>query len=85
MTITREPSDEERRSAEAAPEDPTVALLKAWLREDATEDPGALQQAEAELAAFKRDMNAPRREAGERLLYPDPNEPDRDAPHACTP
>ena len=51
--------------------DPTVALLESWLREDATDDPAEIRRAEEELAEFKRNMNAPRREAGERLLYPD--------------
>jgi hypothetical protein len=49
----------------------SIALLKAWLEEDATEDPQELRQAEAELEEFKRNMNQPRKAAGARLLYPE--------------
>jgi hypothetical protein len=52
-------------------EDPTITLLELWLREDATDDPEEIGRAEEELAVFKRHMNAPRKEAGERLLYPE--------------
>lgn len=49
----------------------TVALLQSWIDEDWTDDPEALRKAEAELTEFKRNMNAPRKEAGERLLFPE--------------
>jgi AbrB family looped-hinge helix DNA binding protein len=67
-------SDE--RNAEIIPlPDPqnasSIALLKSWLEEDATEDPEEIRQAEAELQEFKRNMNQPRKEAGARLLYPE--------------
>lgn len=52
-------------------QDPTIALLESWLREDATDDPEEIRRAEQDLAQFKRDMNAARKEAGERLLYPE--------------
>ena len=49
----------------------SIALLKSWLEEDATDDPDELRQAQEELDEFKRNMNAPRKEAGARLLYPE--------------
>ncbi len=52
-------------------DDPTIALLKSWLEEDATDDPEELRAAEEELREFKRNMNQPRKEAGARLLYPE--------------
>lgn len=50
---------------------PTMAIMKAWLEEDATDDPMALRVAEEELREFKRNMNLPRKETGARLLYPE--------------
>jgi hypothetical protein len=38
----------------------TVALLKRWAREDATDDPAAIARAECELAQFKAALNANR-------------------------
>ena len=49
----------------------SIALLESWLAEDATDDPEEIRQAEQELLEFKRNMNANRRAAGERILYPD--------------
>lgn len=51
--------------------DATIALLDSWLREDATNDPEEIRKAEADLCEFKRNMNAPRKENGERLLFPE--------------
>ncbi len=51
---------------------PSIQLLEAWLQRART--PATAEQiaeAEAEQAAFMRNMNAPRKESGERLLYPD--------------
>jgi hypothetical protein len=71
---------EERAAAPPAPpqtpaidtgRDPTIALMQAWLSEDATDDPQKIRAAEEELITFKRNMNAPRKEAGERLLFPE--------------
>lgn len=45
-----------------------IAMLQNWLREDATDDSEKI--AEAEVAEFKRNMNANRAENGERLLFP---------------
>jgi len=66
-------SEVELRVFEAEPkqETPTMALMKAWLEEDATDDPEELRQAEEELREFKRNMNQPRKETGARLLYPE--------------
>jgi len=38
----------------------TIAMLQEWAREDATDDPAALVQAESELAQFKAAVNANR-------------------------
>ena len=48
----------------------TLALLEAWAREDATDDPETLRAARKELDEFKRAMNANRTATGERILYP---------------
>src|SRR5579863_1920701 len=66
-------SEVELRVFEAKPqhETATMALMKVWLEEDATDDPEEIRQAEEELREFKRNMNQPRKEAGARLLYPD--------------
>ncbi len=53
-----------------APENPTVALLRQWREEDATEDPEEIRKAEAELEELKEALNANRREGGMRLLFP---------------
>jgi hypothetical protein len=50
---------------------PTMELMRAWLEEDATNDPEEIRAAEGELREFKRNMNLPRKEAGARLLYPE--------------
>ena len=38
----------------------TIALLEQWAREDATDDPATVAQAEDELAQFKAALNANR-------------------------
>jgi hypothetical protein len=38
----------------------TIAMLQRWAREDATDDPAAIAQAEYELAEFKAALNANR-------------------------
>ena len=48
----------------------TLALLEAWAREDATDDPEKLRAARKELDEFKRAMNENRAATGERILYP---------------
>ena len=49
----------------------SIALLKSWLEEDATDDPEEIRAAEEDLREFKHNMNLPRKEAGARLLYPE--------------
>jgi hypothetical protein len=48
----------------------TLALLKQWEEEDATDDPEELRAAEEDLEQFKRAMNATRTANGERILFP---------------
>jgi hypothetical protein len=48
----------------------SIALLQSWLEEDATDDPDEIQQAEAELEAFKQAINAERERAGAQRIYP---------------
>lgn len=48
----------------------SIALLESWI-EQAPKDAEALQEAEADLLDFKRNMNLPRKEAGARLPYPE--------------
>ena len=57
-------------SATAAVDTETLELLEAWAREDATEDPGKLKNAQQELDEFKRAMNENRAVCRERILYP---------------
>lgn len=52
-------------------QDATIALLQSWIAEDFTDDPEEIRQAEQDLMEFKRNMNAPRKEAGARLLFPE--------------
>jgi predicted outer membrane protein len=54
----------------AVPGQATRDLLRAWLEEDATDDPEEIRKAEEELARFKQAMNETRAAAGARLLYP---------------
>jgi hypothetical protein len=48
----------------------TLELLASWRRQDATDNPEDIRQAERELADFKRAMNEGRAIAGETPLYP---------------
>ncbi len=54
-------------------EDPTIALLEQWIAEAPT-DPEAIREAEEDLREFKKNMNQPRKEAGERLHFPEVEE-----------
>jgi hypothetical protein len=49
--------------------DASIALLESWIAAAPT-DPAAIREAEEDLAEFKRNMNATRREAGARILFP---------------
>jgi len=66
-------SDVEVRVLEPEPAsgaDPSIALLESWIAQAPT-DQRAIQEAEADLGEFKRDMNRPRKETGARLHYPE--------------
>lgn len=56
--------------AEVTSEDPTIALLRKWRQEDATDDAEEIQRAEAELEELKSALNANREAGGTRLLFP---------------
>ena len=56
---------------ETQQETATMALMRSWIEEDATEDPAEIRAAEEDLREFKHNMNQPRKEAGARLLYPE--------------
>ena len=47
-----------------------IAYFERRLKEEATDDPEELRNAEEELAEFKRNMNANREATGERLVFP---------------
>lgn len=63
--IAQQPSESEELS-----ENPTVALLRRWEEEDATDDPEEIRKAEVELEELKEARNANRRAGGMRLLFP---------------
>ena len=65
------PNKTQPNQMEPKPMTATMALLKSWLEEDATDDPEELRIAEEELLEFKRNMNLPRKEVGGRLPYPE--------------
>ena len=48
----------------------SIALLRSWLTQDATDDAEAVAEADDELARFKAAINADRERAGARLIYP---------------
>ena len=62
---------EEKEAEDAEPQrmTPTMALIKSWLEQDATDDPEEILAAEEDLLEFKRNMNLPRKEAVARLHY----------------
>lgn len=60
---------QERRAA-------AIALLQSWAKEDYTEDPEELRQADADLKELLYNLNQNRIESGERPLFPD-------APHTA--
>ena len=48
----------------------SIALLRSWLEEDATDDPEEIREAQKELDEFKRSINAERESVGARQIYP---------------
>ena len=61
------PEEQKMRNA------PSIALLERWLAETGGEalNPEELRRAEEEAEQFKRGLDAPRKEAGARLLFPE--------------
>jgi hypothetical protein len=51
-------------------EDPTLALFAQWDREDADMTPEEIEEANRETEEFKQNINAERRRAGSRIMYP---------------
>ena len=47
-----------------------IALLQSWLEKEATDDPEEIREAEKELEALKKNLNANRAATEERLLFP---------------
>ena len=47
-----------------------IALLRAWLQEEATDDPEVIASAQKDLDEFKQNLNANRLAGGERPLFP---------------
>jgi len=47
-----------------------IDMLRAWIAEDATDDPEEIRQAEEELEGFKRALNATPAATGERPVFP---------------
>jgi hypothetical protein len=66
QTLTSEINTEEQRLRNA----PSIALLKSWLAEVPT-TPEEIQEAEEAIKEFKKNLDAPRKEAGARLLFPE--------------
>lgn len=66
FSATIDPEEQRRLNA------PSIALLEVWLkRAEVPATPEQIAQAEAEQREFMRNMNLSRKEAGERLHYPD--------------
>ena len=47
-----------------------LALLEAWLKEAATDEPEEMRKSEEEYAELKRNLNANRAATGERFVFP---------------
>ena len=47
-----------------------IALLQSWMKEEATDDPEEIRQAEEDLNEFLQNLNKNRIESGERPLFP---------------
>src|SRR5262245_28646359 len=51
-------------------EDPTLALFAQWDQEDAQMTPEEVEEAKREFEEFKQNINAERKRAGARIIYP---------------
>ena len=72
---TLDPEQEKRANT------PTIALLDAWLEAARNKKPRTVEElraADEDLETLQRNLNAPRKEAGERLLYPEVEEASTD-------
>ncbi len=49
-----------------------IAQLRAWVREEATDDPEEIRQSEADLNELILNLNRNRIDSGERPLFPEP-------------
>ncbi len=49
-----------------------IAQIQAWGREEATDDPEEIRQAEADLKELMFSLNRNRIDSGERSLFPEP-------------
>ena len=47
-----------------------IAQLRAWVKEEATDDPEKIREAETDLNELLQDLNRNRVESGERPLFP---------------
>jgi hypothetical protein len=63
-----DPEEQKRLNA------PSIALLEQWLKEGEDATPEQIEAAEAELRELMRNLNAPRKAAGARLLFPEAEE-----------
>jgi hypothetical protein len=59
-----------RDGNEEETEDPTIALFAKWTEEDANMTPEELEEAKRDLDEFKANINAERKRAGARIMYP---------------
>ena len=50
--------------------DPTLALFAQWDKEDAQMTPEELEEERRDFEEFKQNINAERRRAGSRIIYP---------------
>ena len=65
--LTEQPAYD--RESEIEKNAASIALLESWLKEDATDDPGEIAQAEKDLEEFKTAIDAERQRAGARTIY----------------
>ena len=52
-----------------------IAQLRAWMSEEATDDPEEIRKADADLNELMRNLNRNRIDSGERSLFPDAPHP----------
>ena len=67
--LVRQALEQQRDEAKIAPIDPTLALIEEWLSEAPTE-PEEIREAEEDFRESQKALNATRKEAGARILFP---------------